>query len=44
MQECKTVKVPIHVGVNLSTYQCPKTHRQRRRTCLVLHMRVQLEF
>jgi hypothetical protein len=28
MQECKSVKVPIHVGVNLSADQCPKTHEE----------------
>jgi phosphoribosyl-AMP cyclohydrolase len=28
MQECKPVKVPIHVGVKLSTDQCPKTHEE----------------
>ena len=28
MQECKPVKVPILVGVKLSTYQCPKTHEE----------------
>ena len=28
MQECKPVKVPIHVGVNLSTDQFPKTHEE----------------
>jgi hypothetical protein len=25
MQECKLVKVPIHVGVKLFVVQCPKT-------------------
>jgi hypothetical protein len=29
MQECKPIKVPIFVGVNLSTYQCPKTHEDK---------------
>jgi hypothetical protein len=28
MQECKLVKVPIHVGVNLSEDQCPKTREE----------------
>jgi hypothetical protein len=28
MQECKPVKVPIHVGVKLSVDQCPKTHEE----------------
>ena len=28
MQECKSVKVPIPVGVKLSTDQCPKTHEE----------------
>jgi hypothetical protein len=28
MQECKPVKVPIPIGVNLSTDQCPKTHEE----------------
>jgi hypothetical protein len=28
MQECKLVKVPILVGVKLSTDQCPKTHEE----------------
>jgi hypothetical protein len=28
MHECKPVKVPIPVGVNLSTDQCPKTHEE----------------
>jgi hypothetical protein len=27
-QECKPVKVPIHVGVKLSADQCPKTHEE----------------
>jgi hypothetical protein len=39
MQECKPFKVPIPVGVNLSADQCPNTH-ERRRTCLMFHMRV----
>jgi hypothetical protein len=28
MQECKLVKVPIPVGVKLSTDQCPKTQEE----------------
>jgi hypothetical protein len=28
MEECKPVKVPIPVGVKLSTNQCPKTHEE----------------
>jgi hypothetical protein len=28
MQECKPVKVPIHVGVKLFVEQCPKTHEE----------------
>jgi hypothetical protein len=28
MQECKSIKVPIHVGVKLSADQCPKTHEE----------------
>jgi hypothetical protein len=28
MQECKPVKVPIPVGVKLSSDQCPKTHEE----------------
>ena len=28
MQECKLVKVPIHVGVMLSTEQCPKSQKK----------------
>jgi hypothetical protein len=28
MKECKLVKVPIPVGVNLSTNQCPKTQEE----------------
>jgi hypothetical protein len=28
MQECKLVKVPIHVGVNLSADQCPNTQEE----------------
>jgi hypothetical protein len=28
MQECKQVKVPIHVGVKLFADQCPKTHEE----------------
>jgi hypothetical protein len=28
MQECKPVKVPIPIGVNLSVDQCPKTHEE----------------
>jgi len=28
MKERKLVKVPIHVGVKLSTDQCPKTHEE----------------
>jgi hypothetical protein len=28
MQECKLVKVPIHVGVKLFVDQCPKTHEE----------------
>ena len=28
MQECKPVKVPIHVGVRLSAEQCPKTQEE----------------
>jgi hypothetical protein len=28
MQECKPVKVPIPIGVKLSTDQCPKTHEE----------------
>ena len=28
MQECKLVKVPISVGVRLSTEQCPKTQEE----------------
>ena len=28
MQECKPVKVPIPVGVRLSTKQCPKTQEE----------------
>ena len=28
MQECKLVKVPIHVGVKLSMDQCPKTQEE----------------
>jgi hypothetical protein len=28
MQECKLVRVPIPVGVNLSTDQCPKTQEE----------------
>jgi hypothetical protein len=28
MQECKPVKVPIHVGVKLSVDQCPKTQEE----------------
>jgi hypothetical protein len=28
MEECKPVKVPIPVGVKLSTDQCPKTHEE----------------
>jgi hypothetical protein len=28
MQECKLVKVPIPIGVKLSTDQCPKTHEE----------------
>jgi hypothetical protein len=28
MQECKPINVPIHVGVKLSTDQCPKTHEE----------------
>jgi hypothetical protein len=42
MQECKPVKVPIHVGVKFMWISVPR-HRKRRRTCLVFHMRVQLE-
>jgi hypothetical protein len=30
MQECKLVRVPIPVGVNLSTDQCPKTQGRGR--------------
>ena len=29
MQECKLVKVPIPVGVRLSTEQCPKTQEEK---------------
>jgi tagatose-1,6-bisphosphate aldolase len=28
MKECKLVKVPIPIGVNLSVDQCPKTHEE----------------
>jgi len=28
MQECKPIKVPIHVGVNLSLNQRPKTQEE----------------
>ena len=35
MQECKPVKVPIHVGVKLSTDQCPKTHEEKEDTSRV---------
>jgi hypothetical protein len=28
MQECKPIKVPIPVGVNLSSDQCPKTQEE----------------
>jgi hypothetical protein len=28
MNECKLVKVPIPVGVNLYVDQCPKTHEE----------------
>ena len=28
MQECKLIKVPIPVGVKLSTYQCLKTQEE----------------
>jgi hypothetical protein len=42
MQECKPVKVPIPVGVKLSTWISVPRHRKRRRTCLMFHMRVQL--
>jgi hypothetical protein len=28
MQECKPVKVPIPIGVKLSSDQCPKTHEE----------------
>ena len=28
MQDCKSVKVPIIVGVKLSVEQCPKTHEE----------------
>jgi hypothetical protein len=28
MQECKPAKVPILVGLKLSTDQCPKTHEE----------------
>ena len=41
MQDSKLVKVPILVGVKLSTEQCPKTQK-RKRTCPVFHMQVQL--
>jgi hypothetical protein len=30
MKECKPVKVPIHVGVKLFVYQCPKTHEEEK--------------
>ena len=40
MQECKSVKVPIPVGVKLSADNVPR-HMKKRRTCLVFHMRVQ---
>ena len=28
MQECKLIKVPIPVGVNLFVDRCPKTHEE----------------
>ena len=28
MQECKVVKVPIHVGVRISAEKCPKAHKE----------------
>jgi hypothetical protein len=28
MHECKPVKVPIPIGVKLSSDQCPKTHEE----------------
>ena len=29
MQECKPIRVPIHVGVKLSVDQCPKTREEK---------------
>jgi len=28
MQECKSIRVPIPIGVNLSIYKCPKTQEE----------------
>jgi hypothetical protein len=41
MQECRPIKVPIHVGVKLYVDQCLKTHK-RKRTCPMFHMLVWL--
>jgi hypothetical protein len=40
MQECKLVKVPIPVGVKLSSNQCPKTHEEEEDMSHVLHASV----
>jgi hypothetical protein len=37
MQECKLVKVPITVGVNLSVDQCLKTHEEEEDMSLILY-------
>jgi hypothetical protein len=37
MQECKMVKVPIPIGVNLSVDQCPKTHEEEEDMYHVLY-------
>jgi len=41
MQDSKPMKVPIPVGVKLSTEECPR-HKKRKRICPVFHMQVQL--
>jgi hypothetical protein len=40
MQECKPVKVPIPVGVNLSADQYPKTHEEEEDMSCVLYASV----
>jgi hypothetical protein len=42
MQESKSIKVPIPIGVKLFAYQCPKTHEYER-TCSMFYMLVRLE-